>query len=96
MFFVFRFWVMHHGADWLVHREAEGEHFEAHIVDIFIYCVLGFTILSWFFGVVLLFVDGYRRRVTGCLLILLGIVAVPLLLFLMLLAFRLLLTLGPN
>jgi hypothetical protein len=69
------YWVFHFAGGWYVATDLEPEHRSAHLVEMFLLNILALAALAWFAALALLFLDGYRRWLTGLLLVPMGILA---------------------
>jgi hypothetical protein len=69
------YWVFHVAGGWYVDIDLEPGHRSAHLVEMFILDILALAALAWFVALALFFLDGYRRWLTGLLLVPMGILA---------------------
>ena len=65
----FRYWVFHHAGGWFVAADLEPEHRAMHLGETFILILVAFCAVVVFLSLLLLYLDGYRRKPTGWLLV---------------------------
>jgi hypothetical protein len=73
----FRYWVFHHAGGWFVATDLEPEHRAVHLGEMFVLVLVSFSAVVVFLGLLLLNSDGYRRRLTGWLLVPSVLAAIP-------------------
>ena len=65
----FRYWVFHHAGGWFVAADLEPEHRAVHLGETFLLTFMAFCAVIVFLSLLLLYVDGYCRKLTGWLLV---------------------------
>jgi heme A synthase len=73
----FRYWVFHHAGGWFVATDLEPEHRAVHLGEMFLLVLVSFSAVAVFLGLLLLYSDGYRRRLIGWLLVPSMLAAIP-------------------
>ena len=69
VFFPLMYWAFHLAGGWYVTFDLEPEHRHHHLAEMFVLDFIALTSITTFSSLLLLFLDKYKPRLTGCLLI---------------------------
>jgi hypothetical protein len=75
------YWVLNLAGGWVVTTRLDSEHRRVHLGTMFLGLIVSISVMSFFIGSVLLWLDRWKRWVSGSMVVLFGLLSIPAVIF---------------